>query len=77
MLLLDSITRFANAQGGRLIYRGTAYFQRLYPFRIRASAKVAGKDREPARGSITGLYTVLVDGDDMNEPIADAVRRYS
>ena len=27
-----------------------------------------------SRGSITGLYTVLVDGDDMNEPIADAVR---
>ena len=29
---------------------------------------------KPERGSITGLYTVLVEGDDMNEPVADAVR---
>jgi flagellum-specific ATP synthase len=36
--------------------------------------KLLERSGTSARGSITGLYTVLVDGDDMNEPIADAVR---
>jgi flagellum-specific ATP synthase len=36
--------------------------------------KLLERSGTAARGSITGLYTVLVDGDDMNEPIADAVR---
>jgi flagellum-specific ATP synthase len=41
-----------------------------YPF-----AFLSGGDAgTSSRGSITGLYTVLVEGDDMNEPIADAVR---
>ncbi|MEA2450530.1 MAG: flagellum-specific synthase, partial [Thermoleophilaceae bacterium] len=36
--------------------------------------KLLERSGTSARGSITGLYTVLVDGDDMNEPVADAVR---
>ena len=59
VLMMDSVTRFAMAQ--REV--GLTLLPRLL--------ERAGTSE---KGSITGIYTVLVDGDDMNEPIADAVR---
>ncbi len=45
------------------------------PFSFRRTTETFGKSFSVSdKGTITGLYTVLVDGDDMNEPIADAVR---
>ena len=76
MLMMDSVTRFAMAQREVGLAIGEPPATRGYtPSRLRAAAQAAGARRARApTGSITGLYTVLVDGDDMNEPIADAVR---
>jgi len=75
-LLLDSITRFAMAQREVGLAAGEPSATRGYPPSVfslmprlleRAGTSMTG-------GSITGFYTVLVEGDDMNEPIADAAR---
>ncbi|WP_372468680.1 FliI/YscN family ATPase [Microbacterium maritypicum] len=75
ILMMDSLTRVAMAQREIGLSAGEPPATRGYPpstFSLLAGLlERAGTDRG---GSITGIYTVLVDGDDHNEPIADTVR---
>ncbi|MDY7527480.1 MULTISPECIES: FliI/YscN family ATPase [Cryobacterium] len=75
MLMMDSLTRVAMAQREIGLSVGEPPATRGYPpstFSLMARLlERAGTDQS---GSITGIYTVLVDGDDHNEPIADAAR---
>ncbi len=75
MLMMDSLTRVAMAQREVGLSVGEPPATRGYPpstFSVLARLlERAGTDKT---GSVTGMYTVLVDGDDHNEPIADAVR---
>ena len=75
MLMMDSVTRFAMAQREVGLAIGEPPATRGYtPSCSRCCRACSSAPARARRGSITGLYTVLVDGDDMNEPIADAVR---
>ncbi len=75
MLLFDSITRFAKAQGDIGLSRGEVPKTRGYPPSVfETLPKVLERSGTSDKGSITAFYTVLVDGDDMDEPISDAVR---
>ena len=75
LLLVDSLTRFAHAQREVGFAAGEPPAARGFPTSVFSTLpKLVERTGCSESGSITGLYTVLVDGDDFNEPIADAVR---
>src|SRR5690606_19739041 len=75
MLMVDSITRFARAQREVGLAAGEPPARRGYPPSVFAELpRLLERSGQSERGSITALYTVLVEGSDMEEPIADEVR---
>jgi flagellum-specific ATP synthase len=72
---MDSLTRFAMAQREVGLAAGEPPATRGYPPSVFSLlAELLERAGTSSKGSITGLYTVLVEGDDMDEPIADAAR---
>jgi flagellum-specific ATP synthase len=75
MLLFDSVTRYARAMREIGLASGEPPATRGYPPSMFDSMpKLLERSGTSEKGSITGFYTILVDGDDMDEPVADTVR---
>ncbi|MFZ5826783.1 MAG: FliI/YscN family ATPase [Bacillota bacterium] len=75
ILMMDSVTRLAQAQREVGLAVGEPPATRGYtPSTFTMLPRVLERSGTGPVGSVTGIYTVLVDGDDLNEPISDAVR---
>ena len=75
LLMMDSLTRFSMAQREIGLASGEPPVTRGYPPSVYSEMpRLLERAGNSAVGSITGLYTVLVDGDDFNEPITDTAR---
>jgi flagellum-specific ATP synthase len=75
MLMFDSVTRYARAMKEIGLASGEPAAQKAFPPSVfDAMPKLLERSGTSDKGSITGFYTVLIDADDMNDPVADTVR---